>query len=40
MSKFNKMGFWNELTDQPEVIHHGDPEMEPEINEILPVNHE
>src|SRR5207342_949521 len=40
ISKFNKMGFWNELTDQPEVIHHGDPEMEPEINEILPVNHE
>jgi acetyl-CoA carboxylase carboxyl transferase subunit alpha len=42
IEKFNKMGFWDEYSDQPDVIHHGDPEMEPEpeINETIPVNHE
>ncbi len=38
IEKFNKMGFWDELPEQPEVIHHGEPE--PEINEIIPVNNE
>ena len=28
------------IPEQPELIHHGDPEPEPEINEIIPVNHE
>jgi acetyl-CoA carboxylase carboxyl transferase subunit alpha len=38
IEKFNKMGFWDELPEQAEVIHHGEPE--PEINEIIPVNNE
>src|SRR4249919_2720186 len=38
ISKFDKMGFWDELADEPAMIHHGEPE--PEINEIIPVNHE
>jgi len=38
IEKFNKMGFWDELPDQPELIHHGEPE--PEIHEPTPVHHE
>src|SRR5450755_1239212 len=40
IEKFNKMGFWDELPEQPNVIHHSEPEPEPEINEIISVNHE
>ena len=43
IGKFSKMGFFDEYTDMPDVIHHGDPEHpepEPEINESIPVNHE
>jgi acetyl-CoA carboxylase carboxyl transferase subunit alpha len=42
ITKFNKMGFWDEFPDQPDVIHHGEPETEPEteVIEIIPVNHE
>ena len=39
IEKFNKMGFWDEYPDQPDLIHHGEPEPEPEVNEIIPVNH-
>jgi len=38
IEKFNKMGFWDEVTDEPSIFHHGDPESE--INEIIPVNYE
>ncbi len=38
IAKFDKMGFWDELAEEPAMIHHGEPE--PEINEIIPVNHE
>ncbi len=38
IEKFTKMGFWDEYTDSPDIIHHGEPE--PEIHEIIPVNHE
>jgi acetyl-CoA carboxylase carboxyl transferase subunit alpha len=38
IEKFTTMGFWDEYTDQPNLIHHGEPE--PEINEIISVNHE
>jgi acetyl-CoA carboxylase carboxyl transferase subunit alpha len=38
IEKFNKMGFWDELPDQADVIHHREPESE--INEIIPVSHE
>ena len=37
IEKFNKMGFWNELST-PEHIHHG--EQTPEIIETISVNHE
>lgn len=42
IEKFNKMGFWDELPEQPIVIHHVDPVAvpEPEIIEIISVNHE
>ena len=41
IEKFNKMGFWDEYPDHPALIHHGDPESEPEqlIIETIPVNH-
>jgi len=39
IEKFNGMGFWDELPEQPDTIHHGDAEPEPEINEIIPANH-
>jgi acetyl-CoA carboxylase carboxyl transferase subunit alpha len=39
IEKFNKMGFWDEHPEQPELTHHGDPEPEPEINEIIPADH-
>ncbi len=38
IEKFDKMGFWDELPEQPELIHHGEPE--PEIHEPTPVHHE
>jgi acetyl-CoA carboxylase carboxyl transferase subunit alpha len=40
IDKFNKMGFWDELPDQPELIHHGEPEPDLEIHEPTPVHHE
>ncbi len=38
IDKFTKMGFWDELPEQPEIIHYN--EQEPEIIDIIPVNHE
>jgi acetyl-CoA carboxylase carboxyl transferase subunit alpha len=38
IDKFTKMGFWDEIPDQPVIIHYG--ETEPEIIDIIPVNHE
>src|SRR5580704_10412939 len=38
IAKFTKMGFWDEIPEQPEIIRYG--EQEPEIIEIIPVNHE
>jgi acetyl-CoA carboxylase carboxyl transferase subunit alpha len=38
IDKFTKMGFWDEIPEQPEIIHYG--ETEPEIIDIIPVNHE
>ena len=38
IDKFTKMGFWDEVPEQPEKIHYG--EQEPEIIDIIPVNHE
>jgi acetyl-CoA carboxylase carboxyl transferase subunit alpha len=38
IDKFTKMGFWDEIPEQPEIIHYGEPE--PEIIDIIPVNHE
>jgi hypothetical protein len=29
------MGFWDEHPENPDLIHHGDPEQE--INEIIPI---
>ena len=40
IEKFTKMGFFDVYTDLPGLIHHGEPEPEPEINEIISVNHE
>jgi acetyl-CoA carboxylase carboxyl transferase subunit alpha len=40
IEKFTRMGFFDEYTDLPGLIHHGEPEPEPEINEIISVNHE
>jgi acetyl-CoA carboxylase carboxyl transferase subunit alpha len=40
IEKFTKMGFFDEYTDLPSLIHHGEPEPEPEVNEIISVNHE
>jgi acetyl-CoA carboxylase carboxyl transferase subunit alpha len=37
IEKFNKMGFWDEHPDQPDLIHHGEPE--PEITENIPAHH-
>ena len=39
IEKFNKMGFWDEYTDSPEVIHHGD-HRNLKSTKSLPVNHE
>jgi len=38
IEKFNRMGFWDELPDEPTIIHHGEPE--PEIIENIVVHHE
>jgi acetyl-CoA carboxylase carboxyl transferase subunit alpha len=40
IAKFSKMGFWDEYSDQPDIIQHGEPEPEPEVREIIPVNNE
>jgi acetyl-CoA carboxylase carboxyl transferase subunit alpha len=37
IEKFNKMGFWDEHSEQPDVTPHGEPV--PEINEIIPAHH-
>ncbi len=38
IDKFTKMGFWDEVPEPPVIIHYGD--QEPEIIDIIPVNHE
>jgi acetyl-CoA carboxylase carboxyl transferase subunit alpha len=42
IEKFTKMGFWDELPEQPKVIHHTEqePEPEPEVVDTISVNHE
>ncbi len=38
IDKFTKMGFWDEIPERPVIIHYS--EQEPDIIDIIPVNHE